>query len=208
MTPAFQQQWNLKGHVFGTCMSKPNSDLMYINVPKNASSWTKPNLEELGWEFYNYHKDDIKDRHSIIVLRDPIDRWLSGICEYFTLYHPDANLDNVGKEFWDVVIDRVVFDDHTEKQVYFVEDLDFTNATFFMCDATYRIFLEQFLRARGIGNTYSRYAYRHTTEESDIRKKFKKYFKPLIENSKYCEHIKKYYAFDYDLISSVKFYGT
>jgi hypothetical protein len=208
MQSALRQQWDLKGHEFGTCMSQPDNDLMYVNIPKNASSWTKPNLDSLGWEFYNYHTDDIKHKHSIVVLRDPVDRWLSGICEYFALYHEDADLDSVGKIFWDLVVDRVVFDDHTEKQVYFIQELDLDNATFFICDQTYRIFFQEFLRNRGIRNAFSTYEYKHTTAESSIRKKFKSYFQPLLENKKYHEHIKRYYAFDYDLISSVKFYGA
>ena len=45
----FLNQWISKGHKYGTCMSHPESDLMYVNIPKNASSWTKPNLMDWGW---------------------------------------------------------------------------------------------------------------------------------------------------------------
>ena len=205
---AFLEHWALRGHEFGTCMSKPDLDLMYINIPKNASSWTKPNLENLGWEFYNYYKDDVKNKHAIIVLRDPVERWLSGICEYFTLYHPDIDIDNAGQAFWELLVDQVTFDDHTEKQVFFVDGIDLNNATFFYCNEYYRLYFQQFLRSKGFNNSYSSYKFKHTTNESDIRQKFKKYFEPVLHNDRYLNHIKKHYARDYDLINTVKFYGT
>lgn len=208
MPSAFQDHWELRGHVFGTCMSHANTDLIYINIPKNASSWTKPNLTELGWEFYNYIDDNLLHKHAIIVLRDPIERWLSGICEYFTLYHPDADLNNAGTAFWELLVDRVTFDDHTEKQIFFIDGVNLNNATFFYCNEFYRMYIQQFLRDHGFDNSYSHYKFKHTTEESDIRKKFKSYFEPLLQNEKYKNHIKKHFAKDYDLINTVKFYGS
>ena len=47
-------EWQHKGHVYGECMSHPDNDLMYVNIPKNASSWTKPNLLDHKFEFYNF----------------------------------------------------------------------------------------------------------------------------------------------------------
>ena len=58
----FLAQWARKGHVYGECMSHPDSNLMYVYIPKNASSWTKPNLQDWSWEIYNYHTD--QDRKS------------------------------------------------------------------------------------------------------------------------------------------------
>ena len=30
-----------KGHTFGACMTTLDENLMYVQIPKNASSWTK-----------------------------------------------------------------------------------------------------------------------------------------------------------------------
>ena len=84
--------WASRGHIQGQCMSHWDSPYMYINVPKNASSWTKPNLLDHQFEFYNYHSDHLYHKHALIVLRDPLERWLSGVCEFFALYHPNLDL--------------------------------------------------------------------------------------------------------------------
>ena len=78
--------WESRGHIQGQCMSHADSQYMYINIPKNASSWTKPNLLDHSWEFYNYRTDNL-DKQALVVLRDPVDRWISGIAEFLTLYH-------------------------------------------------------------------------------------------------------------------------
>ena len=86
---------------------------MYVYIPKNASSWTKPNLRDWGWQFYNYHTDQL-NKTAIVVLRDPVERWLSGIAEYFALYQNTTNdlVDN--KSLQQIIFDRITFDDHTE----------------------------------------------------------------------------------------------
>jgi len=207
----FCQHWEPRGHTFGTCMTKPNANFMYVNIPKNASSWTKPNLIDLGFEFYNYHFDKL-DKHVMVVLRDPVDRWLSGICEYFTLYHRYININEFNNAFYELLLDQVTFDDHTEKQVYFIEGIDTKRATFFLCDSTYRTAFTEFLFHQGFPVDYSRYDYQHTTENrkdnDDARSKFKKIFAPILDNPKYVQHIKNHFKLDYELINTVNFYKT
>lgn len=199
----FLQQWTNKGHELGTCMSHPNSDLMYVNIPKNASSWTKPNLQDWGWQFYNYHTDKI-DKTAIVVLRDPIERWISGIAEYLTLYHPNFSLHNV--ETLDLIFDRVVFDDHTERQVNFIHGLDTKRCIFLWCGENYRENFSKLLAEHNMPNKYFNYNYQHTSESSSIRKKFKEILSRELENSKYVEPVTRYFEADYQLINQVKFY--
>lgn len=212
MSFSFHQYWEPKGHVFGTCMSKPDLDLMYVNIPKNASSWTKPNLLGLHWEFYNYHQDHLHHKHAMVVLRDPVERWLSGICEYFTLYHRDIDTTEFNSAFYDLLMEQITFDDHTEKQAYFINGLNPNRITFFWCDADYRLYFSQFLRNQGIPEAarYANYDFQHTTEDrpdGDTRRlKFKNIFKHLLDNPVYLERIKQHYTPDYELINKVKFW--
>lgn len=208
----FHQHWAPRGHTFGTCMSHPDTDLMYVNIPKNASSWTKPNLKDLGWEFYNYHYDHL-NKHAMVVLRDPIDRWLSGICEYFTLYHRNIDTTQFTPAFYELVMDQITFDDHTEKQVYFLEGLDPAKCTFFYCNEHYRTSFSQFLKNQNVNaRDYSRYEYQHTTEDRNdgdqTRARFKELFKPLLSNEKFAARLKDHFSLDYKLIQSVSFYTT
>lgn len=197
-----------KGHVFGECMSKLDSELMYVHIPKNATSWTKPNLLDWDWEFFNYHTDNLKNKTALVVLRDPIDRWISGIAEYLYLYHPNIDLVHTGRAFFDLVFDKITFDDHTEKQVYFIEGLDLSRCIFFWFDDNYRKNFSNFLIQNQMPNRYWNYEKQHVSNNEPIRKKFKEIFVEALENSKYLHQIQQYFKQDYDLINSVKFYGT
>ena len=202
----FFHQWSSKGHQLGRCMSHPNSDLMYVNISKNASSWTKPLLkEDWGWKFCNYHTDKI-NKTAIVVLRDPVDRWITGIAEYLASYHPTASLHNF--ETLDLIFDRVVFDDHTERQVNFIHGLDTDRCIFLWCDSNYRQNFSSLLAEYGMPNEYFNYDYQNVSETNPTRKRFKQIFSKEIENSKYMESIKNYFEADYQLINQVKFYGT
>lgn len=201
----FLNSWEHKGHVYGECMSKSDTDLMYVHIPKNASSWTKPNLQDFKWEFYNYHTDHL-DKHAIVVLRDPVDRWVSGIAEYLALYHPDFILHNL--EGLALIFDRICFDDHTERQVNFIHGLDTDRCTFFRCDSYYREDFSTFLDEHGMPNRYHKYEPQHVSELSPVRSKFKNIFLKEIQNPKYLKAVKDYFAADYNLINNIKFYGS
>jgi hypothetical protein len=196
-----------KGHTFGACMTTLDQNLMYIQIPKNASSWTKPNLKDLDWADYNYHYDHMYKKHALVVLRDPVERWLSGICEYFTLYHETIDTDEFNKTFYDLLMEQIVFDDHTEQQHYFIEGLSHNNITFFLCDQDYRVHFGSFLKNQGFDNKYHKYEFQHTTANSLLRSKFKKIFEPLLLESKYLNKIKNFYKKDYELMNSVQFYA-
>ena len=190
-------------------MSHQESNLMYVYIPKNASSWTKPNLLDWGWEFYNYHTDNLYNKHALVVLRDPINRWLSGIAEYFYLKHRDFDSIQINRHFLDLIFDRVAFDDHTESQILFLQNLDLDKCTFFWCDTEYRNNFSHYLKSINMPNKYYNYEYQHVTENEPVRSKFKKIFKHALENnSKYKQQLEWYFAKDYKLINSVKFYTS
>ena len=200
----FLDEWQYKGHRLGECMSHRDSDLMYVYIPKNASSWTKPNLLDFGWQFYNYHTDYL-NKHALVVLRDPVDRWLSGIAEYLALYHPTIQ---VSPGMLDLIFDRVCFDDHTERQIKFLYGLNTDNCTFLWFGDDYRRNFSQIIADRYGPNNYANYEYQHVSDRDPIRSNFKEIFKTAIQNSKYLEQVKNYYEADYKLINQIKFYGS
>jgi hypothetical protein len=197
-----------KGHVFGECMSHPKSDLMYVNIPKNASSWTKPNLLDWSWENYNYHTDNLYHKTAMVVLRDPVERWASGIAEYLYLYHRDWANTAFTAEMLDLIFDKIVFDDHTESQVYFIEGLDLSRCVFFWFDENYRANFSNFLLENGMPNRYFNYEKQHVSNNEPVRRNFKEIFNRELQNSKYLNQVKEYFKQDYELINQVKFYGT
>lgn len=204
----FLEYYKNKGHIFGECLSHPDYDLMYVNIPKNASSWTKTNLLNWNWEFFNYHTDNLYHKHAIVVLRDPVERWLSGIAEYMYLYHRNLITSDLSTAFFDLIFDRIAFDDHTEKQVLFLEKLDLENCTFFKCDSDYRELFSNFLRSKQKPNSYCQYEYQHVTEQDPERNHFRKTFKNAIEkNSKYYYKLQSFFEKDYQLLGSITFYA-
>ena len=203
----FLNQWEHKGHRYGECMSHKDSPLMYVYIPKNASSWTKPNLKDFGWEFYNYH-DNKLNKLALVVLRDPIDRWVSGIAEYLTLYH--SAIDMYNKHVIEIIFDQLTFDDHTESQVKFIHGLDTKKCIFFMCNDTYRANFSKFMKERyGSDNKYSTYDYQHVSANSADRNKFKNHFSQLLQkNPQYLKQLEQHFAADYKLMEQIKFYDA
>jgi len=59
----------------------------YCMIPKNASSWVSHVLSHNGWtqgqleHCPNQHINEL-----IVVLRDPVERWIAGIAQYFSSY--------------------------------------------------------------------------------------------------------------------------
>jgi hypothetical protein len=108
----------------------------------------------------------------------------------------------------ELIFDRVVFDDHTEQQVKFLQGIDTDRCIFLWCDENYRQNFSNLITEYYGPNQYYKYDYQHVSENSPERKKFKKIFSREIENSKYLKQVQDYFQKDYELINSVKFYGS
>jgi hypothetical protein len=205
---SFLEYYKAKGHIFGECMSHPDSDLMYVNIPKNASSWTKPNLFDFKWEIYNYHTDNLYHKTAMVVLRDPVERWASGMAEYLYLYHRDWPMEAFNHQMLDLIFDKVAFDDHTEKQVYFIEGLDLSRCVFFKFDERYRENFSNFLAENQMPNKYQNYEKQHVSDNEPIRRNYKEIFINTLNDSKYLNKVQDYFREDLKLIEQTKFYGT
>lgn len=99
---------------------------VWINIPKNASSFTQKVLTDNGWkEPPKYLIQSILNTsiEKTVILRDPVQRWISGFSECF-MENPDVIdlLDN--ESFWTTIEKNPVFDNHTEFQSTFVNELE------------------------------------------------------------------------------------
>jgi hypothetical protein len=120
---------------------------VYINIPKNASSWMKNNF---GGYAYNFRTNQIDSNMPstdpdiqailqspepttyVIVLRDPITRWLSGAAQaFFTC--PPTRTDFFMNWSNELIFDTVAFDEHTAPQTMFLKDVDFSQVVWFDC---------------------------------------------------------------------------
>ena len=129
----YRWRWLHKGHEFGQITINEESKLMFVNIPKNASQWALNILRYNGWKSTNYNRPntDITGFNAFTIVRDPYERYISGLAEYLHRYHNDKM---VSDDVFEILFDLITVDDHTELQMYFLNDLDFDTTTFIMYD--------------------------------------------------------------------------
>ena len=181
-------------------------DYCYVPILKNAHTW--------GVRFFSECCDFKKtenyaDKKYIVFLRDPIDRWITGISEWFLLNKPDQKNFNIDTFMFKILCEAVKLDGHTDTQYSFLKGLDNTKFTFFdVDDENFELNVKHFahkqLRCRfpkhQIGKIYP-------TEDSSYKKSIVDQLKHLVkENPQMLQNIKTFYNIDYDSMRSLHFY--
>jgi hypothetical protein len=72
------------GH--GSGMISPNHMIFIVNIPKNASSFVSQWTSHFDWRAAMASHYENRIAEMIVILRDPLDRWISGISQYVTGY--------------------------------------------------------------------------------------------------------------------------
>ena len=102
----------------------PKLKYAWVNIPKNASSFTQKVLDDNNWvDVPEDLIDSMIESSSVkklIILRDPLERWISGLTQFAFDQHINIIdfLDN--KSFYKIILSNPVFDDHTEFQHRFI----------------------------------------------------------------------------------------
>ena len=131
------------------------NNLCYIPIPKNSSSYIGQLLLKNGWRTDNFLTADLSNKNIIILLRDPKERWISGMAEYLSSLLKNGKtssyyIDNWNGMVQDLIFDQIIFDDHTEKQVYFIQDVPRENCVFFDSSRQPEQAIKQYLSARRV----------------------------------------------------------
>ena len=188
-------KWAHLGHTLGECWNDTNKSTTFIHIPKNASSFVKGCLLSSG----NFtHSDSLvtADRY-LVTLRDPIDRWVSGIAQFMN----DEN--NQSVTLHDLV-DRVTIDDHTELQTYFLEEVDLDRCTFIQVDKNLRTNLSAWFKENDYIVNMD-----NIPNINQGNQLLKDRFAAMVDgNSQIKLKLATHYEQDYELINRVKFYGT
>lgn len=201
VTADLTEYWSELGyHKFGLCfIHEPN--LAYVPIPKNASSFTTSKLIDLGWQANNFSNNisTLDQFKFLVILRDPIDRWLSGINQYFLLYH--KNISQLSTDTLDLIAHKIVLDDHTEKQIYFCNQLNLDKTIFFKFGPNLNNSLTDFL------SKYYTNAIFNFQKEINNLTLIQKQLKSKLD-TKLKDRLYSFYWQDYELINKVNFYNA
>lgn len=192
-------RWAHLGHRLGECWVDEVNDISYIHIPKNASSFVKGVLMGSGG-FWHHSETLVNSKENLIILRDPIDRWCSGITQYLYNSKQDLSIDEV--------FDKITFDDHTELQTYFLQGVDLDHSTFMLANDRLKSNLNDWIYNRAY-RTNVDIAIQYNASNEDDRRTTKEYYVKLLEqNPNLVLKLQQYFEADYELIGSVKFYES
>ena len=192
-------RWAHLGHRLGECWIDEVNDKTYIHIPKNASSFVKGVLIGSGG-FWHHSETLTNSSENLIVLRDPIDRWLSGITQYLHNSKQDLSINEI--------FDKITFDDHTDLQTYFLQDVDLSHATFMFVDENLRANLANWIYNHGY-RTNVDIAIEYNASGEDDRAATKDYYTNLLDqHPEFVLKLQQHFEEDYKLIGKVKFYGN
>lgn len=223
VTPVYQTYYT--SHMLGQCYKCPDQPVVYLNTPKCASSFMKTQVLDLGWQqgFLDLGPKEVPEdnlkiivnsiNRIIVVMRDPYDRWLSGIAEYFGEELGDNEgifelLDN--PLALEVIADRVAFDDHTESQLWFLQNVPLEKCVFFRQEQglNYKI-SKYFSDVLNIPNKIASESPVHVSTAGTYGGRVKKHLDRLLRKNNVCYlKVLEYMEQDYEFIENmVTFYG-
>lgn len=166
------------------------SGLAYVNIPKNASLMVADILKP--YNFYQVENvNEIQDIMYLVILRNPIARWYSGINEYVKI----NNLYPSTPKEYQYLADGIVFDEHTEKQSSFLSEIDIDRCKFIHIDENFNVVLKKFLSEWSMDTSVPYNGSRLQPIDVNFRKNLKQYTDE--------EKLGSFYQEDYKLINSV-----
>lgn len=200
----WKNQYTARGFNPGGMFVK--NDLCYIPIPKNSSSYIGQLLLKNGWNTANFLTSDLSNKKIIVLVRDPMDRWISGMSQYLCstlLKNGRTEIDIINS--WndiiqDLIFDRIIFDDHTEKQVYFINSVPRKNCVFFDSSNQPDMAVKQYLLTQGIDLNIDIEIDRNQTQGNKHKETFTHFLQnQLVQNPNLTETIKNTYKEDYAL---------
>jgi len=167
---------------YGMCYVDPNNKRIWVNIHKNASTSMKALCQKLGWQLDWFNKNiKLKDYEALVITRDPIERWISGFCQYY--HGKDINkLDSS-------IFDTITFDHHTGYQWDYVKEL--SNIIKIPMDDNFDNNVKTHFGQIPIKD--------NTASESNKKQIIKKRLLEILDCNQLKEHFKKDIEFVYDI---------
>lgn len=186
-------------------------DFCYVLIPKNSSTFIGNLLLANNWKSDSFLNIKIEDKKFIVLLRDPLDRWATGITQYLCSHIMTTELSAINiigqwnKLVEELIFDKLIFDDHTEKQVYFIQGIPLEQCVFFDSTNNPDVKLKKYLAEQGLDLNIDIVLDKNSAKGNHYQKKLISFIKTKITQER-IDQIKQAYWEDYGLISKVKFY--
>ena len=212
-----------KGFTYGSGLISPDHTKFIVNIPKNASSYLLDWSRQNGWSAGSAQDFAHKIQEIIVVLRDPMERWISGFAQYVSgnvlhakrFYSTDTG---PGEDFqymsaqefitnYNSLTERLIFDnlelfdDHVwPQQIFFNELLPAVPRRYFYIDNEFDRQIQQYLEFANPSSELDR-----NDSNNDPDKKLLKQFINLRLNevNELRMTIVEAYSQDYELINRI-----
>jgi hypothetical protein len=193
------------------------SRLIYVNIPKNASSWISLQFNQgINHDAENINYYDIVDLAQcrfIVILRDPLDRWISGMTQMIYT-EPKTDLDGVANNMnintfdWELGMEKIEYDNHTQKQVDFIYRIPHDQIVWLKFDDQLKDNFINLMLSYGCDVEIKKSDRDNITLKNSAKHSvMAKIVSKLDQNIKYSQKTIDYYHEDYDLFNTVSFYN-
>jgi len=192
-------------HVYGEGSANQQLKLCYFHIPKCASMWMRKYLSIMpgsGWSRINFVTEDLTDFVPLIILRDPVRRWISNCPAREKMPIIAANINQTDNLFDN--LESWLYDEHSTKQTDFIAGLDLSRAVYFYCDSDLARNVEHFFHSRNVN--FDTPGPINEQETDPVTKRAAKTWQELLSRPKYYSKFREVFAADYALIESVRFY--
>lgn len=190
-------------------------DYSFIPILKNASVWAEHFFTSNGYKVKNITAEKLStlNKKHIVFLRDPKERWMSGVAQWYTnKYHPKKlnfsqdGIYNLDKITLELLSDVVELDGHTTPQVYWLYYINPKDCIFFnISDSMFVTYFENFLKTKLKINYQMYYTKKNSTQGDSLKYHIVDQLKTNLTKSQW-NKIMKYYQEDYKFIEQCKFY--
>jgi hypothetical protein len=202
------------------------SPVGYIRINKNASQFFDKHLSD-DWKIIHVKLDNLspyKDYNYFATLRDPIERWISGITTYLTLHQSSPNFgiqlfDGEFPEafetlrrskffknlFQDYLIEITGEDLHTCSQLWFISFFNLKKINFFYLNDRLGYQINKFLNVYNIKNTCNNYKI-NQTPQSELYSFINEMIRDE-SNVNFKNKLKNIYKYDYQFLENINFYA-
>jgi hypothetical protein len=202
MSESLDSTWN-------NWFSRPDVDWAYIRINRTGSTWLTDYLTTNDFE--KCSPRTLRNHHKLIVLREPLERFISGLCMH------DGLINKFISQPRQVLI-RYEDDPHILPQVDFLKDVDLDNCTFIKYSPTWVNNLSHFLIEHDTSmhtfpgtEWYNKTKFEDGTKITPIDQNIKVRFilAELYQEDPFIHKlVNQYLEKDYKLYNKVKWYGT